>query len=57
MRFECILCNSIMERTNFTDLIRQSDKDKISIQEAKAQYHTWRLLPEEYTSRPLMPEL
>jgi len=57
MRFECILCNSIMERTNFTDLIRQSDKDKNSIQEAKAQYHTWRLLPEEYTSSTLMPEL
>ena len=57
MRFECILCNSIMERTNFTDLIMQSDKDKNSIQEASVQYHTWRLLPEEYTSRPLMPEL
>ena len=57
MRFECIYCDSIMKRTNFTDFIRQSDKDKNSIQEARVQYHTWRLLPEEYSSRPLMPEL
>jgi len=57
MRFECIHCDSIMKRTNFTDFIRQSDKDKNSIQEARVQYHTWRLLPEEYSSRPLMPEL
>jgi hypothetical protein len=57
MRFECIHCNSIMKRMNFTDFIRQSDNDKNSIQEARVQYHTWRLLPEEYSSRPLMPEL
>jgi hypothetical protein len=57
MRFECIHCNSIMKRANFTDFIRQSDNDKNSIQEARVQYHTWRLLPEEYSSRPLMPEL
>ena len=35
MRFECIHCKSIMDRTNFTDFIRQSDNDKNSIQEAK----------------------
>ena len=57
MSFECIHCNSIMDRTNFTDFIRQSDNDKNSIQEAKVTYQTWRLLPEDYTRRPLMPEL
>ena len=35
MRFECVHCNSIMERMNFTDFIRQSDNDKNSIQEAR----------------------
>lgn len=30
MRWECIHCNSIMDRTNFTDFIKQSDNDKNS---------------------------
>ncbi|MGH9994409.1 MAG: hypothetical protein ACRD4J_04130, partial [Nitrososphaeraceae archaeon] len=34
MRWECIHCNSIMDRTNFTDFIKQSDNDKNSNQEA-----------------------
>jgi hypothetical protein len=36
MRWECIHCNSIMDRTNFTDFIKQSDNDKNSNQEARA---------------------
>jgi hypothetical protein len=56
MRWECIHYNSIMERTNFTDFIKQSDNDKNRIQEATVQYHTWRLLQED-NPRPLMPEL
>jgi hypothetical protein len=56
MKFECIHCNSVMDRTNFTDFIMQSDNDKNSVQEATVQYHTWRLLPED-NPRPLMPEL
>lgn len=43
-KWECIHCHSIMDRTNFTDFIKQSDNDKNSIQEARVQYHTWRLL-------------
>ena len=35
MRWECIHCNSIMDRTNFTDFIKQSDNDKNSNQEAR----------------------
>jgi hypothetical protein len=45
-----------MDRTNFTDFIKESDKDKNSNQEAKVEYHAWRLLPED-NPRPLMPEL
>jgi hypothetical protein len=45
-----------MDGTNFTDFIKESDNDKNSIQEARVQYHTWRLLPGQ-TTRPLMPEL
>ena len=46
MRWECIHCNSIMDRTNFTDFIKQSDNDKNSNQEARVEYHSWRLLPD-----------
>ena len=44
MKWICIYCNSIMDSTNFTDFIKQSDNDKNSIQEAKVTYHAWRLL-------------
>jgi hypothetical protein len=46
MRWICNYCNSIMDNTNFTEFIKQSDNDKNSNQEAKVQYHAWRLLPE-----------
>lgn len=46
MRWECIHCNSRMDRTNFTDFIKQSDNDKNSIQEARVEYYSWRLLPD-----------
>jgi hypothetical protein len=45
-RFECIHCDSVMDRTNFTEFIKESDNDKNSIQEAKVEYHSWRLLPD-----------
>jgi hypothetical protein len=35
-----------MDETNFTEFIKESDKDKNSIREAKVQYHTWRPVPE-----------
>jgi hypothetical protein len=43
-KWECIHCHSIMDRTNFTDFIKESDNDKNSIQEATVQYHNWRLV-------------
>jgi hypothetical protein len=45
MKWICIYCNSIMDKTNFTEFITQSDNDKNSNQEAKVEYHAWRLLP------------
>ena len=45
MRWICIHCNSIMDHTNFTEFIKQSDNDKNSNQEAKVEYHAWRSLP------------
>jgi hypothetical protein len=44
LRWKCIHCNSVMDRKNFTDFIRESDNDKNSNQEAKVEYHAWRLL-------------
>jgi|GEM_PF-4686719 hypothetical protein len=44
MKWICIYCNSVMDCTNFTDFIKQSDNDKNTNQEAKVQYHAWRLL-------------
>jgi hypothetical protein len=35
LRWECIHCHSVMDRTNFIDFIKQSDNDKNSNQEAK----------------------
>ena len=41
MRFICIYCNKIMDSTNFSDFISESD-DK------PAAYHAWRhLTPDE----------
>ena len=45
MRWKYIHCNSIMDRTNFTDFIKQSDNDKNSNQGTRVEYHSWRLLP------------
>jgi hypothetical protein len=45
MKWVCNNCNSIMDKTNFTEFIKQSDNDKNSNQEARVQYHSWRLLP------------
>ena len=47
MRWICIYCNNIMDCTNFKEFIKQSDGDKNSNQEAKVEYHSWRLLPED----------
>jgi hypothetical protein len=44
MRRICNHCNSIMDKTNFTEFIRESDNDKSSNQEAVVNYHSWRLL-------------
>ena len=44
MRWICIYCNSIMNYTNFAEFIKQSDNDKNSNQEARVEYHAWRLL-------------
>ena len=33
-----------MDITNFTQLVRESDNDKNSNQEAVVEYHGWRLL-------------
>ncbi len=46
MRRICIHCNSVMDHTNFTEFIKQSDNDKNSNQEAKVEYHAWRFLPD-----------
>jgi hypothetical protein len=45
-----------MDRTNFTDFIKQSDNDKNSTQEARVEYHTWQFLPEA-DQNALLPEL
>ena len=50
LRWECIHCHSVMDRTNFTDFIKQSDNDKNSNQEAKVQYVTL-----QYGSLPFCP--
>jgi hypothetical protein len=47
MRWICKYSNSIMDETNFTEFIKQSDNDKNSIQEARVVYHSWRLLPDQ----------
>lgn len=44
MRWVCNHCNAIMDKSNFTEYIKQSDKDKNSIREATVEYHSWRLL-------------
>ena len=56
MRWICTYCNSIMDRDNFTEFIEQSDNDKNSNQEAKVEYHAWRLLlPDEATATTTIP--
>ena len=46
-KWECIHCHNVMDRTNFTDFIKQSDNDKNSNQEARVQYHTWRVVAQD----------
>jgi hypothetical protein len=36
-----------MDCSNFTEFIEQSNNDKNSNQEAKVEYHAWRLLLDE----------
>ncbi|MGH9984273.1 MAG: hypothetical protein ACRD8W_09990 [Nitrososphaeraceae archaeon] len=36
-----------MGRTNSTDFIKQLDNNKISVEAAAVQYHTWRLVQKE----------
>ena len=47
MRWICVYCNNLMDKTNFTEFIKQSDNGKNSNQEAKEEYHSWRLLPDQ----------
>ena len=56
-KWECIHCHSVMDRTNFTDFIEQSDNDKNSNQEATVQYHTWQAVPDDVIEERPMPEL
>jgi hypothetical protein len=57
-RWECIHCHSIMDKTNFSDFIKQSDNDRNSILEARVQYHTWRLTPSSKLDQiKVMPEI
>jgi hypothetical protein len=44
MRWICIYCDRIMDHTNFTEFIKQSDNDQNSTREAKVLYHSWRLM-------------
>jgi hypothetical protein len=44
MRWVCIHCDSIMDHTNFTEFIKQSDNDKNSTREARVLYHSCLLL-------------
>ncbi|MFZ0202988.1 MAG: hypothetical protein WAL46_04760 [Nitrososphaeraceae archaeon] len=46
MRWVCIYCNKIMDITNFTQLVKESDNDKTSKQQAVVVYRGWRLLPD-----------
>ena len=46
MQWICIYCDRIMDSTNFTDYIKESDNDKNSNQQAVVEYHGWRLLSE-----------
>ena len=46
MRWICIYCNKIMDITNFTQFVRESDNNKTSNQRAVVEYHGWRLLPD-----------
>jgi hypothetical protein len=54
-KWECINCGSVMDSTNFTDFIKQSDNDKNSVQEATVRYHTWQLVQEDEGGGLLAP--
>ena len=54
MRWICVYCDSIMDKTNFTEFIKQSDNDKNSNQQAAVEYHSWRSLSDNEVT--LMPE-
>ena len=56
-KWECIHCHSVMDRTNFTDFIEQSDNDKNRNQEATVQYHTRQAVPDDVIEERPMPEL
>ena len=46
MRWIYIYCNKIMDTTNFTQFVIESDNDKTSNQQAVVEYHGWHLLPD-----------
>jgi hypothetical protein len=58
-KWECIYCGSVMDRTNFTHFIKESDNYKNSIQKATVHYHTWRAVAEDDATidAGLLPEL
>jgi len=45
MKWICVYCNKVMDKSNFVNFIKESDNDKNSNQEAVIEYHGWRLLP------------
>ena len=44
MKWVCVDCNKVLDKTNFVDFIKESDNDKYSNQEAVVQYHHWTFL-------------
>jgi hypothetical protein len=44
MKWVCDECNAIMDKSNFTEYIKESDNDKNSVGEARIEYHNWHLL-------------
>ena len=44
MKWVCVDCNKVLDKTSFVDFIKESDNDKYSNQEAVVQYHHWTFL-------------
>jgi hypothetical protein len=44
LKWKCNHCNAIMDKSNYTQFIEESDNDKNSNKAARVEYHSWRLL-------------